>query len=70
MAVRVAGVGKQVNRRTDFGPLRGVMRPTKSRSLSEEGRDQDQSITDPLPPEFEGFEHRQKEEFQGFHAPR
>ena len=22
MAVRVAGVGKQVNRRTDFGPLR------------------------------------------------
>src|SRR5215472_11235895 len=22
-----------------------------------------------LPAEFEGFEHRQKEEFQGFHAP-
>jgi len=41
-----------------------------SGSLSEEGRDQNQSITDRLPAEFEGFEHRQKEEFQGFHAPR
>src|SRR5215467_2223250 len=28
------------------------------------------SITDRLPTEFEGSEHRQKEEFQGFHAPR
>jgi hypothetical protein len=35
-------------------------------SLSEEGRDQDQSITDRLAAEFEGFEHRQKEEFQGY----
>jgi len=33
-----------------------------SGSLSEEGRDQNQSITDRLPAEFEGFEHRQKEE--------
>jgi hypothetical protein len=38
--------------------------------LAEEGRDKDQGIMDDLPAEFEGFEHRQKEEFQGFHTPR
>ena len=36
----------------------------QSGSLSEEGRDKDQGITDELPAEFEGIKHRQKEEFQ------
>ena len=39
-------------------------------SLSEEGRDKDQGITDDLPGEFEGIEQRKQEEFQCFHAPR
>ena len=38
--------------------------------MSEEGRGKDQSITDRLPAEFEGFEHRQKGRFQSSPASR